>query len=122
MKHEISRPVLLLPLLLLLLFSTFIVVPCTTSADQPRTPRRYTLYKIYHARVLVEIRYRVPEPVRQADMRSREVIRAWLLERRRGGEEDEKEEAAGARAREASSPSTPPSPPPPPSPSPAAPP
>lgn len=27
-------------------------------------------------------RYRVPEPVRQADMRSREVIRAWLLERR----------------------------------------
>eukprot|EP00752_Nemacystus_decipiens_P007014 g6292.t1 len=26
-------------------------------------------------------RYRVPEPIRQADMRSREVIREWLLER-----------------------------------------
>eukprot|EP00903_Cladosiphon_okamuranus_P009630 g9164.t3 len=33
-------------------------------------------------------RYRVPEPIRQADMRSREVIREWLLEHR-----DEKAEA-----------------------------
>ncbi|CAM9632182.1 unnamed protein product [Pylaiella littoralis] len=35
-------------------------------------------------------RYRVPEPVRQADMRSREVIREWLLERR-GDEADTKQ-------------------------------
>ncbi|CAB1114624.1 unnamed protein product [Ectocarpus sp. CCAP 1310/34] len=39
-------------------------------------------------------RFRVPEPIRQADMRSREVIREWLLERR-GKAEGETKKAEG---------------------------
>ncbi|CAM9934897.1 unnamed protein product [Ectocarpus sp. 8 AP-2014] len=51
-------------------------------------------------------RFRVPEPIRQADMRSREVIREWLLERRGKAEGETKEADKG--------PSPPPPPPPPP--------
>ncbi|CAM9356287.1 unnamed protein product [Ectocarpus sp. 13 AM-2016] len=53
-------------------------------------------------------RFRVPEPIRQADMRSREVIREWLLEQRGKAEGETKEAEKGL-------PRPPPPPPPPPS-------